>query len=506
VVKHLNVIADRRLAAWRGFAWGCIAGIALVALMYLAALLLGLRPLPQILSQPLLSLMPGFVFGFLIDKLQHAGKVVEELGLIAAMVVALGVLGAASSIAALRWRTRYLPLFFAGAGWLFIVLVVLPIGGSGFLGLSDGPVTPIIWAALFAVYGVVLQLGSDVPGAVDTGRRRVLSSVPLTIGAVGLGVLAVRLVPGWYQAIFNPAGAGLVGPSPEITPVQDFYIVSKNLSGDPVVDGQGWRLQIGGLVDRSMTLSLPELRAMTAVNEYVTLECISNNVGGALISTGAFTGVSLRDLVAVASPKSDGTWVAFTARDGYTESLPLSLVNSAPEIMVAYDLDGSPLPTSHGYPARILIPGHYGMKGPKWLDRIDLVNHESGGYWEQQGWDHNAVVKTTSRIDVPQDGDILKLAAVTVSGVAFAGTRGISKVEVSTDGGSNWAEASLNTPLSPYTWVLWQSSWAPTSEGAYRLVVRATDGTGAKQDSRGAPSYPSGAAGYHTVQVDVSKS
>src|SRR5579864_8238757 len=116
----------RKEAFWHGLGWGCVGGLALVALMYLANLLLGLRPLTQLLNEPLLSLMPGFIFGFLIDKLQHAGKVVEELGLIAAMVVALGVLGAASSIAALRWRTRYLPLFFAGAGWLFIVLVVLP--------------------------------------------------------------------------------------------------------------------------------------------------------------------------------------------------------------------------------------------------------------------------------------------------------------------------------------------------------------------------------------------
>jgi DMSO/TMAO reductase YedYZ molybdopterin-dependent catalytic subunit len=496
---------NRRQAAFRGFGWGCIGGIALVALMYLANLLLGLRPLPQLLNQPLLSIMPGFVFGFLIDTLQHAGKVVEELGLIVAMVVALGVLGAVTSVAALRWRSRYLPLIFAGFGWLVVVAGLLPISGSGFLGLNDGPATPIMWAALFAVYGVVLQMGSEPSPGVDAGRRRLLSSVPLTIGAVGLGVLAVRLLPGWYQAVFNPPEAGLVGPSPEITPVQDFYVVSKNFS-DPVVDGQGWNLHVGGLVDHPITLSLSQLRDLTSANEYVTLECISNDVGGQLMSTGAFTGVRLRDLVAMAGPKSDGTWIAFTARDGYTESLQLTLVNASPEILVAYDLDGSPLPMTHGYPARILIPGHYGMKGPKWLDRIDLVNRESGGYWEQQGWDHNAVVKTTSRIDVPRDGEIVKVGPVTVSGVAYAGTRGVSKVEYSTDGGGTWNEASFTAPLSPYTWVLWQASWTPATEGAYRLVVRATDGTGAVQDRRGAASYPSGASGYHSVQVDVSKS
>lgn len=493
-----------RQAALRGFGWGAIAGIALVALMYLANLLLGLKPLPELLNQPLLALMPGFVFGFLIDTLQHAGKVVEELGLIIAMVVALGVLGAASALAAPWWPSRYRPLAFAAVGWLVVVAALLPIGGSGFLGLDDGPATPIMWAALFAVYGVVLQMGSDSPPGLDVERRRLLSSLPLTIGAVGVGVLAVRLVPGWYQAVFNPPEAALIGPSPDLTPVQDFYVVSKNFA-DPVVDGQRWSLGIAGLVDRPINLSLDQLRALTAVNEYVTLECISNNVGGELMSTGAFTGVSLRDLVAMANPKSSGTWVAFTARDGYTESLPVSVVNGSSEIMVAYDLDGSPLPMNHGYPARILIPGRYGMKGPKWLDRIELVDRETGGYWEQQGWDHNAIVKTTSRIDVPRDGDIVKLGPVTISGVAFAGTRGVTKVEYSTDGGSTWSAATLNTPLSPYTWVLWQAPWTPGAEGAFRLAVRATDGTGATQAQSGAASYPSGAAGYHSIQIDVSK-
>jgi DMSO/TMAO reductase YedYZ molybdopterin-dependent catalytic subunit len=491
----------------RGFGWGAIAGTALVALMYLANLVLGLRPLPQLLNQPILSVMPGFVFGFLIDTLQHAGKVVEEAGLIVALIVALGVLGAAWAISAMRWPFEHLGLVFAGIGWAVVVAVLLPISGSGFLGLQDGPATPIIWAVLFAVYGLVLEMGGGqaAPEGVDRERRRLLTALPLTIGAVSLGVLAFRLLPDWYQAIFNAPESGLRGPSPAITPVENFYVVSKNFS-DPVVDGASWSLNVGGLVDHPMRLSLTDLRGLAAATEYVTLECISNNVGGELMSTGSFTGVRLRDLVAMAGPKSQGTWVAFRARDGYSESLPMSLVQNAPEILVAYDLDGAALPVGHGFPARMVIPGHYGMKGPKWLDSIELVSGESGGYWEQQGWDHNAVVKTTSRIDVPRDGDIVKLGTYTVSGVAFAGTRGINKVELSTDGGSNWTPAQLVTPLSALTWVLWTADWTANNEGAYRLVVRATDGTGATQDARGAASYPSGASGYHTAQVDVSKS
>ena len=497
---------SNRQVALRGFAWGAIAGLALVALMYLAQLLLGLRPLPQLLSTPLLAVMPGFVFGFLIDTLQHAGKVVEEFGLIVAMVVGLGVLGAAWALASRRWHSQYLALAFAGIGWLVVTAILLPICGAGFLGLNDGPATPLIWAALFAVYSVVLQMagGSDATTEADAGRRRILGTLPLTVGAISLGVLAFRLVPDWYKAVFNPPEAGLSGPSPEITPVGNFYIVSKNFS-DPVVDAQGWTLSVGGLVDRPMRLSLSDLRALPGASEYVTMLCISNNVGGDLMSTGGFTGVRLRELLAMAGPKPQGTWVAFKARDGYTESLSFSLVDGAPEILVAYDLDGSPLPASHGYPARMIIPGHYGMKGPKWLDSIELVNHESGGYWEQQGWDHNAVVKTTSRFDMPRDGDVLKIGPVSLSGVAYGGIRGISKVEYSTDAGSSWSNAPFGAPLSPFAWVLWKAEWTPAKEGAYTMVVRATDGTGAVQDRGNAASYPSGASGFHTIQVSIGK-
>ena len=499
--------AMERRAALRGFGSGALAGLVLVALMYLADVFLGLRPLPQLLNQPLLAVMPGFVFGFLIDTLQHAGKVVEEAGLIIAMVIGLGVLGAAWGWASHRWSSPHLPLVFAAAGWVVVVVVLLPVSGVGFLGLNDGLATPLIWGALFAIYGVVLQIAArpaSAPIEADPGRRRALSLVPIGIGAVSVGVLALRLVPGWYQAIFKAPETGLRGVSPEVTPVENFYVVSKNFS-DPVVDSQGWALGVGGLVEKQMKLSLADLRALPSATEYVTMECISNNVGGELISTGSFTGVRLKDLLSMASPRASGTWAAFKARDGYAESLPLSLIQGAPEILVAYDLDGSPLPMSHGFPARMLIPGHYGMKGPKWLDSIDLVDHESGGYWEQQGWDHNAVVKTTARFDAPRDADIVKLGSISLAGVAFAGTRGISRVEYSTDSGATWNVADFKPPLSQLTWVLWQATWTPTSEGAYFLKVRAVDGEEGPQDPKAAASYPSGASGYHTIRVDVSK-
>src|SRR5256885_880461 len=303
--------------------------------MYYAGAFLGLRPLPQLLNEPLLSVMPGFVFGFLIDTLQHAGKVIEEAGLILLMLVLLGLLGAAGSVASLRWTSRYLPFAFAGVGWLLVVAVA------------------------------------------------------------------------------------------------------------------GWRLKVGGLAAKPLSLSVGDLRALPATEQYVTLSCISNNVGGNLISTGLFKGVPLRDLLAMASPQPGASWVAFRARDGYTESVPMSVVLGAPEVLVAYGLDGPALPMNHGFPARVLIPGRYGMKQPKWLDSIELAGDEARGYWEQQGWDHNALVKTTARFDLPRDGEILKLGAMEIGGVAFAGTRGVSKVEYSTNGGAGLGGAPFWTPPSP---------------------------------------------------------
>jgi DMSO/TMAO reductase YedYZ molybdopterin-dependent catalytic subunit len=497
----------RRLVL-RGFGSGLVAGLVLVALMYWAKPIIGTTPLPQLLQQPILAVMPGFVFGFLIDTLQHAGKVVEEAGLIVAMIVGLGILGAAWRWAESAWARPPHALAFAAAGWAVVALVLLPISGDGFLGLNEGPVTPLVWGVMFAVYGLVLQLvgdpGPGAPALADPGRRRILQLIPIGIATLSAAVLVSELLPRWYGAVFSAPEIGLSGASPEITPVENFYVVSKNFS-DPIVSERGWSLNVGGLVSKPLHLSMSDLRALPGATEFVTLECISNNVGGHLMSTGQFTGVPLRDLLGMAAPQSTAMYARFKARDGYTESLPLSLISGSPEILVAYALDGAPLPAGHGFPARILVPGHYGMKGPKWLDSIDLVSQDDGGYWESEGWNRTAVVRTTARFDLPRAGDNAKTGAlVSLLGVAFAGVRGISKVEYSTDGGRSWSAADLRAPLSSLTWVLWDAAWTPRQEGAYLLKVRAVDGGGSPQEPASSASFPNGASGYHTIRVDVS--
>ena len=191
----------------RGFGSGVVAGLVLVALMYVAKPLIGTTPLPQLLQQPILAVMPGFVFGFLIDTLQHAGKVAEEAGLIVGMIFGLGLLGGAWGWARKAWARPPHALVFAAAGWSVVALVLLPVSGDGFLGLNEGLAAPLVWGALFAVYGVVLQAGGDpatvAPAGVDPGRRRMLRLMPVGIAALSAGGLVYELVPRWYQAVFK---------------------------------------------------------------------------------------------------------------------------------------------------------------------------------------------------------------------------------------------------------------------------------------------------------------
>jgi DMSO/TMAO reductase YedYZ molybdopterin-dependent catalytic subunit len=493
-------------AFWRGAWAGAAAGLTALVAMYLAAAVAGLRPLPDLLQQPILAVMPGPVFGFLIDKLQHAGKVIEEAGLLLAMLVALSALGAGAGVLASSRGVGRTGLLAGAAAWLLVALVALPLGGAGLLGLSGGITQPLVWAVVFAIYALVWELlwSSAPPAEPDLGRRRMVGLLPAGLALGSLVVLGYVKVPGWVRAVAAPPESGLAGVSPEITPVANFYVVSKNFQ-DPMVASSGWRLQVTGLVERSLRLDYQELQALPAVTELVTLECVSNDVGGPLMSTGNFTGVPFRDLLAMATPRSGAVALALKARDGYTENLNLKLVMDSPEILVAYQLDGQPLPDRHGFPARVLIPGHYGMRGPKWLDEIELITSEGGGYWENQGWDHQAVVKTTARFDTPTDGALLRSGAVDLAGVAFAGLRGVQAVEWSADGGRSWSPATLQPPLSPFAWVLWRASWTPPREGAYTLQVRARDGRGDWQSSQNTPSFPNGASGYHTIRVTVSR-
>jgi sulfite oxidase len=307
----------------------------------------------------------------------------------------------------------------------------------------------------------------------------------------------------------SPAAAALdrrnepaPGTRPELTATEDFYRVDINLT-PPRIDAERWRLAIGGLVDRPLSLSLEDLKARPSISQAITLECISNPVAGDLISTAVFTGVRLRDLLADAAIRPTARAVFVEAADGFFESIVQQDIEDDRTLLV-YAMNGEPLTAAHGSPLRVYIPNHYGMKQPKWIMRIEAIEHERPGYWVTRGWDHDAIVKTTAVIDAVTSS-ASSAGLIQAGGIAFAGARGISRVEVQVDGGA-WTEAELRAPpLGPLTWMQWYYA-GQSSPGRHVLRVRAFDGRGKLQPTANAPPHPAGASGVHAREFAVSRS
>jgi DMSO/TMAO reductase YedYZ molybdopterin-dependent catalytic subunit len=384
---------------------------------------------------------------------------------------------------------------------------------QNFLGL------PINWARLastvgllldFTVYGVVLcmtyraLLPRSTSSRVGLDRRQLLSRASVTALTVGGVSSTVGLVRSYLN---NYASYDGLQTNPRnmvtlpITPNSEHYVVTQN-TVDPVPDINLWRLEVTGLVKNPGSYTYAELQNLPSTSRAITLECIANGVGHGLMSTAIWQGVTLHALLERHGGfLTDAKYIAFYSIDGYNVSLPLDDV-LAVDALLAWQMNGVKLPQRHGYPLRALIPGRYGEENPKWVTRIELTDHFVGGLYSDQGW-YNGPLHTTSRIDHPRD--TVRLGqTVEVGGIAFAGNRGIQKVEVSVDGGTIWHEANLQPPLSQDAWVLWSWQWTPLLLGQYTLVCRATDGTGEQQTSREQGTVPNGATGYDHVPIRVS--
>jgi hypothetical protein len=299
----------------------------------------------------------------------------------------------------------------------------------------------------------------------------------------------------------------------EVTTNERFYRVDVNVS-PPAVNVDAWKLTLHGLVNNPLTLSFAELKAMDAVEQYNTLECVSNSVGGDLISNAPWKGVRLKDLLEKAQVQPGAVYVVFKCADNYDVGIPMerALLDGT---ILAYEMNGVSLPQEHGYPVRAIVPGLYGMMNAKWLVDIEVVDKVYQGFWQRGGWSNDAKYQTGSTIVIPGDStvrdrlmelgpsNVLAGNKTPIAGIAFAGDRGILKVEVSTDGGSTWETASLKDPLSGYTWVFWATEWNPPSNGDYRIMVRATDKTDKVQTATLQDPFPSGATGYHIVDITV---
>lgn len=431
--------------------------------------------------------------------------------------------------------------------WLLSAGIVAPLIGGGLFGAAlEGGVAGVFLAELipngiFAVQfirgvrrGVAAdaatraQPGESIPGKL-VQRRVVLRQAGTVLAVVGAGFLAWEFINGRFDSLLGGgtqtrqpqlhigsvpdrivppptptygSWTTVSGQTSEVTSVAQFYYVSKNLASDPTIQKGSWQLTIKGLAGQPYSLSYDELLALPAVERYHTLECISNEIGGDLISTARFTGVSLADVLNRAGIQSGASELIFRAADGYSDSLHLSQALD-PRSLIAYHINGEPLPAAHGYPARLLIPGLYGMKNGKWLSELEIGSGNYTGYWEERGWTDEAHVKTMARIDTPHDNDLLLRKPLFIAGVAYAAERGIARVEISTDAGVTWQPAALRQPLGNLTWTLWEFPWTPPASGTYVLAARAIDLDGRVQTPVQADPLPDGSSGYHAISIVV---
>ncbi len=472
-------------------------------------------PFPVVaVAERVATATPGGIATFFIEALQHLALPLTVVVVTAGLVGVTWALGRVvlPGLAA-RIGAGPASLMLAAPSWLVAVLAFAPDAST-----VPRPVYAGVLAACAAVGAGVTARGLGVrstdgrataPEAPDPSRRLVLQAAAAGAGAFALtwapfgGRLGRRTDPGTRPLAVAPVSTAPLRPAslddvpglaPRITPIEDFYTVDEELI-DPDVDPARWRLAVGGLVEEPFELTYDELLGSPLVEQHATLACISNPVGGDLISTATWTGARLADLLDRARPKSGALEVVFRAIGGYSDSLPLADA-MRPITLIAVGMNGRTLPRSHGFPARLLAPGYYGMKQPKWLESIEVVDAPYLGYWEQRGWVKAAVVKTWSRIDGidrPEDG------IWTVAGVAYSGDRRVERVEVSVDGGVAWRDAELEPPPSGLTWARWRLAIDPAD--ATRILVRATDGDGSVQIEVPSDPHPSGATGYDAVTL-----
>jgi DMSO/TMAO reductase YedYZ molybdopterin-dependent catalytic subunit len=338
----------------------------------------------------------------------------------------------------------------------------------------------------------------------------------VTVGAVLLGVAGRRWLGGGLDPASIPLpaahrrlpapGADLAttvpGLTPAFTPVDRFFRIDTAL-GVPRVDPDTWRLRIHGRVDREVELTYDELLALPLHEVDATIACVSNEVGGGLVGTARWLGVPLADVLALAGVRADAEQVLSRSVDGWTAGFPVAAVADGRQALVAVGMQGQALPTRHGFPARLVVPGLYGyVSATKWLTELELTAWDGvDGYWVPRGWAKRAPIKTASRIDVPRAGTRVTAGRTTVAGVAWAPTRGIGRVEIAVDDGP-WRTAELVPVATDDVWVQWRVVLELPS-GSRRLTVRATDGTGALQPAGPRPPAPDGAEGWHTVPVEV---
>ena len=540
----------KKPALWIGALVGALLTLPLTAILFAADMLLGLPFIPFDLFDFVSRLLPGALLTFGIDmmvdmiisfnmgEVSAAAKTAEQLMGLGAFVASGIVI--ASVFYGLINRSGSAARSLLPGALLGLALGALMMLISTQVNLTATAAIPaqILWVLLsFGLWGVAANwiyndlAHSDAKTKVDesTGetievealdRRQFIiriggASALLTVVGAGLGALiANRPGEGKVVGEATPATDALPnvaddfesapGTRPEYTPLDDHYRIDIS-SRPPVIDAGEWRLDVTGLVDNPVSLSLGDLYdKFERVDRFITLSCISNRIGGTLISTTKWSGFRASEFLDLVQPQDGAVALKISGADRFDEFVTLDVLRSDDRIMFAYEWDDQPLKQKHGFPLRIYIPDRYGMKQPKWIESIEFVDAWEEGYWVRRGWSVEAMVNTTSVVDtvaadgILEDGDGY---IVPVGGIAYAGAKRISRVEVSVNDGE-WQPAKLRMPLSELTWVIWRYDWR-FQEGEHRFAVRAFDGDGAMQSLENRPTRPDGATGVHSKKESM---
>lgn len=541
----------RRPGILMGALVGALLTTALIALFYFGQEAAGLPFVPfdafdwlaRVLPGPLITMgidsMVALIRASGVGEISQAAKAAEQ-GMAVALTFVAGLAAGAALFAFLR-RRPLSPASGPLAGLLLgllagvaLLLVSLSVNQTA----TAGPVVSSLWILLnFLAWGACLGWANrrltapttleSAPESADfetLDRRRFLvrvggavAVVTVSGGGVGAWLGRSRSVPAAQTPDQEPWSAThplpnadasvqpVPGTRPELTPVKDHYRIDIN-TRPPTVRENEWRLQMGGLVSRPRDWTLTDLREhYEPLDQFITIACISNPIGGSLIGTQRWTGVPLRTLLDEVGPQPTATHLRIRSVDDFFEVVSLEDALNDERIMLTYAWDGLPLPPEHGFPLRIYRPDRYGMKQPKWIESIELIDHDEEGYWVQRGWDKEARMKATSVIDTVGVDMMISSAdqetLIPVGGIAHAGDRGISRVEVQVDSGP-WNPAELRTPLSDKTWVIWRFDW-PFEAGDHTFTVRCFEGDGTPQIATRSPVSPSGATGLDHDEVMV---
>jgi len=526
---------------------GAMLTAALIAILYAAWQVAGLPFVPFDVFDWMTRVLPGRLVAFGIGSMvavirglnlgptSVVAKAVEQSMGIAGLLVT-GIVAGAILFAVLRaLRGRYACVL----GLVLGVVVGVPALLISYHAGQTANVAPMVsalwmllaflaWGEAFALVYLRLHaaLVVGVPGEPLTAaqasvervnRRQFLirlggATATITVAGAAVGVLARdrrrRQMMGPYAERWStthplPNAEATLKPAPgtrsEYTPLDRHYRIDINTI-PPAIDEGDWTLKVMGLVEKPLRLTLAELRRYEPMHQFITLACISNPVGGDLIGTTRWTGVSLQRLLPDLGLQNTATHLKIRSADGFYEVVPLDVIRSDERVMLVYAWDGVPLPMGHGFPLRIYIPDVYGMKQPKWIESIEATDRWEPGYWVVRGWDEIARMKATSVIDTVAVNmtiiDASHEVLVPIGGIAHAGARGISKVELQVNDGP-WQDAALRTPLSGLTWVIWRYDW-PFQSGEHTFTVRCYDDAGAPQIIAPSPPEPHGATGLHS--------